>query len=809
MLACAPAPKGAPDTTPGLPSAETGLPSPETGSAEETASEPDIELVPGSSYEPGESLFRDDLVHQLSLTLDDDAWDSLLVDPKTYVEGTFSDGTTSLSVGVRLKGWSSFQPITGKPSIRVSFDHYVDGQRYDDLEAVDLVSEVEDPAFVSEAIAYRIFRDAGQPASRTGFAWLRVNDIDYGLYTLVEKKDDVLVKRWWPDDDEGSLYESSSIAWPCDLDDGGSPRCDCWEQDEVGSADERADLEALCALATDTPDAEWRETIEGAVDWEEISGHMATEILIDAYDHYAGYMGNVYLYHQADAERWSLIPASMNSVFGSSRYSAGSCGTSGRVPEDFDGGLLIRRCWDDETCKSELYEALGGAVRALQRSDILEQIDAWGALVEPYVALDPKAGYSVEQLQTQLTCIRDWLEARPAELQPYLPVECLGEGGDLDVSGWGDLSTNGSCDRDQPDIVAFSVTRLDGVEVELAEEAVGLAAGDEALILVLQGSAGEHAAVGAYALAEVVAVDGALVTLADAPELGLDADLSGWKVSLQRVPVYEDVVIRAGATLTAAAWDGETGGVLALRVTGTLTIEDGGALSAAGLGYAGGATGASYNLDGYQGESLEGEGIGGASSTEGYNEANGAWAANLGGGGCNIGGAGGEHAGGATDGVSWNGTATAPQAGETYGDESLSALYLGSGGGGLVNLGGASGPGGAGGGVLLLEAGALVAEGEGAILASGEDGTAWASGSWTYGAGGGAGGSLWIQAETMSLVEGAIRATGGDGEDAVDRPGGDGGQGRIRVDCGTVNGAPCTDAALEGLSTPTAFVVER
>lgn len=760
-----------------------------------------VERVPGSVQTPGAAIFADDVVHALAITLDEAARASLLADPETYVEAELSDGEVSLVVGLRLKGSTSFQPLTGKPSLRVNFDRVVEGQRLDGLEALDLISEVEDPASMSEAIAYRVFRAGGQPASRTGFAWLTIDGEDYGLYTLVEKKDDVLIRQWWPDDDQGSLYESSTEHWPCDLDDGGDPRCDCWEVDELGSEDTRADLEALCAVAADTPAENWYAEIQNSTDWTENARHMAMEMLIDAHDHYAGYMGNVYLYHSPGAGGWSLIPASMNSAFGSSRYVPGSCGSSGRTPYDFDGGLLARRCWADEACAEDLLATLGWAVDALEGSDVLETIDAWEALLAPYAEADPKSGYSAEDFALQVGCIRDWLEARPAELAPLLPVDCLGEGGALDVRGWGDLSTNGSCDREHPDAARARVLRVDGAELGLAADPEGIAAGDEVLIVVLQ-AGDDAAAVGAWALAEVAAVGAASLGLTAAPALGLDGELGDLLVTVQRVPHYEQVLIRAGGTLTAGAWDGETGGVLALRVSGTLTIEEGGALSVAGLGYGGGATGASYNVDGWQGESLLGTGLGGADSAAGYNEANGAWAANLGGGGCNIDGGGGEHAGGATGGSSWNGVATAPEAGSTYGDDDLSMLHLGSGGGGVVNLGAGAGPGGAGGGVLLVQAGALLAEGAGAITASGEDATAWASGSWTYGAGGGAGGTLWLQVGELRLGEGAALAVGGLGYADVTRPGGDGGRGRIRVDCDTVNGTPCADGAFTGLGDP-------
>lgn len=754
-----------------------------------------VESVPG--HIPGQDLFADDVVHALSLTLDATAWASLLAAPDAYVDATFSDGRVELAVGVRLKGYSSWQPITGKPNLRVRFDHRVEGQTYDGLEAVDLINEAEDPARLSEALAYRIFRAAGQPASRTGFASLTLNEAPYGLYTLVEKKDDQLIDRWWPEDDEGSLYESSSEMWPCDLDDGGTPRCDCWDQDEVGSADSRADLEALCAVATDTADGAWYPAIQAAVDWTEVSRHMAMEMVLDAHDHYAGYMGNVYLYHSPEAAGWSLIPASMNSAYGSSRYVAGSCGSSGRTLASFDGGLLARRCWDDADCTADLQDAVRDMASALAASDALAQLDAWEAMLEPYVEVEPKLSYTVEDFHTHVGCIREWLGARPAALARELPATCLGEGGDLDVTGWGDLSSNGSCDRESPDIVGFRVAGLDGARLELEASPDGLAAGDAVMLLWAQGAEVE---LGAYELAEVAGVDATGITLDVAPSLA--GDPGDGALLVQRVPTYDTITVRAGGVLTAGAWDGQTGGLLALRV-GELVVEAGGQVSADGLGYAGGPMGASYNTDGYQGESWTGAGAGGASSGAGYNESNGAWAANAGGGGCNVGGGGGEHAGGATGSTSWNGTSHAPEPGETYGAADLSALTFGSGGGGVVNLGGSSGPGGAGGGVLYIEATSITVEGSAGLVARGADATSWASGSWTYGAGGGAGGSVLILADELSLASEAIQATGGAGYDSgVTRPGGTGGEGRVRIDCTTVNGSPCTAAALSGLSTP-------
>jgi hypothetical protein len=79
------------------------------------------------------------------------------------------------------------------------------------------------------------------------------------------------------------------------------------------------------------------------------------------------------------------------------------------------------------------------------------------------------------------------------------------------------------------------------------------------------------------------------------------------------------------------------------------------------------------------------------------------------------------------------------------------------------------------------------------LSARGADATSWSAGTWSYGAGGGAGGTVWIVAETVELALGAILVEGGAGYSAVTRPGGDGGSGRQRLECGTLDGEVCPE----------------
>jgi hypothetical protein len=516
--------------------------------------------------------------------------------------------------------------------------------------------------------------------------------------------------------------------------------------------------------------------------------------------------------------------------YGSDAYTRGGCTQpAGYVAEDDDcddtegavnpGATEVCNTWDDD-CDGEIDEDSAADASTWY---VDADGDGWGDTTSPVVACDTPDGF----VAPDGDCDDTDATAYPGAPERYdgADDDCdgavddntwVGTGADgaLSVTGVVDLSTDASGGRAHADGAAYAVTALDDDTITLATAAAGLAAGDEVLLVNLQGSTSAYGSVGAYEFGWVASVSGSTVTLdtAVAETYGAvsNVDLTGQVVTLVRVPQYTDVTVGTAGMLTTGAWDGATGGVLAFRATGTVSIAAGGGIVMDEAGYAGGSTGTAYNYDAFQGESYGGEGQG--NGAIGYNEYLGWWANNLGAGGAHVTGGGGNHGGGATAGDSWNGgPATPPEAGDTYGDVDLSRLFLGSGGGGVWRGTSSPGPGGGGGGIVFVAASAVTAEGAAAITTIGGTTPYWATGTWTYGAGGGAGGSVWIVADTLTLAGGAIDAQGGLGESTHIRAGGDGGVGRVRVDCVAVNGAACTaasgGAALDTASEPDAGYV--
>lgn len=286
--------------------------------------------------------------------------------------------------------------------------------------------------------------------------------------------------------------------------------------------------------------------------------------------------------------------------------------------------------------------------------------------------------------------------------------------------------------------------------------------------------------------------------------IGLERPLNATYTAGAQVVVMEDysnVTIDSTKTWSAPAWNGTTGGILAIYVSGTLTKT--GNISADAKGFRGGSgvarltvgaprsgfSGESYNNDkdttgGYD----SGSDAGGTVSAGDQAAVNGAGGYGLGSRGQD-GASGGGGAGFATAGtIGGSKTGSAPTypggaPGGTYGvaDLSAGAADLGSGGGSGATDGSGSGStsaAGAGGGLIYIVAKNI--SGGGSITSNGGGGSNGNGG--LGGSGAGSGGSILIKTQETSIT-GTITATGGSGGSAsgVNGGGGAGGNGRVHV----------------------------
>lgn len=379
-----------------------------------------------------------------------------------------------------------------------------------------------------------------------------------------------------------------------------------------------------------------------------------------------------------------------------------------------------------------------------------------------------------------------------------------------------------------------------GSVADLAVGADALAVGDLLLIVQMQGATIETAAntsawgqvtslggAGLYEFVEVTSVNATTNTIGLACALDNAYAVAGG-VQVVRVPQYDTLTISAGGSITAPAWNGKVGGIVAIHAQSTVNLA--GDIDVSALGFRGGpsdndSTSSDTDVSGYFSKSAafggrKGEGIAGLLAEYGR-----APAANGGGGGNSHNGGGGGGANGRS-GKGWTGqgifdltvkggaaawpldpnfSPVAPEGGGRGGytfssaDEKAttlapgktdwggnqrrergglgghalentpaSRLFLGGGGGAGDGNNGHAGRGGNGGGMVIVLADTVT--GSGRILANGENGVAAdsTSGGAANGdapGGGGGGGTVIVRATAVTSV--TVQARGGAGGNQI------------------------------------------
>ncbi len=330
----------------------------------------------------------------------------------------------------------------------------------------------------------------------------------------------------------------------------------------------------------------------------------------------------------------------------------------------------------------------------------------------------------------------------------------------------------------------------------LVSSTAGFAIGQEVLVIQVQGTGA-----GNYEFATIAGISGSYLTLSkNLVNYYNSYQVDGFShAQVIRVMNYHDVIVQSGGVLTAHAWDGNTGGILAFRASGSVNIA--GILQSNGKGFRGGS-GVVTNLDNlssYTGEGYLAPSFNTTSSAYLGNGNGGGGARRLTGDAAPRGPGGGGNGTAGTDG-GYAGSPDRGRGGASIGDSLLTQVFLGGGGaGGYSKNTGTAGQGGNGAGAILVFANTVAVTGS--IQAIGDNGQAGNSSDKLAQSGAGAGGSILIKSNNANIGTNLIATTGGihgSGTGTTETIyGGDGGFGRIRIEYNTLTGSTAPPASTQ------------
>ena len=297
------------------------------------------------------------VVSNVNLTLPQASVDTLNNDPYTSVYQTANvsittaDGkvTTLNNIGVRLKGQATRTNLYGKAPMKLKFDAFVPGQKFLGLTRMTLNSMVQDPSFIREDTAYRIYRAMGLVAPRTTYSWVTLNNADFGLYMNVESIDAQMLKRWL-----NPVHVYSSNCYLADLT---YYQSGCYDTNYGDS--NRTDLNA--AIAVSVLDGEqWWTAVNKIADMNSVINLMATDIYTSNWDGYTDVVQNNYYIVFDDTGKLKIIPWGQDGTF--PMQEDAQLDWLGRGPAFRNFGnqersIMLRKCVAYTPCQAQLVRA--------------------------------------------------------------------------------------------------------------------------------------------------------------------------------------------------------------------------------------------------------------------------------------------------------------------------------------------------------------------------------------------------------------------------------------------------------------------
>ena len=230
-----------------------------------------------------------------------------------FVDETVED------VGLRLRGATS--RVSAKKSFKLSFNDFVPGREFLDVDKLNLNGEHNDPTISRSKLCWDLFGRAGLHASRAAHAEVWINGSCFGLHVSVEHVDDEFLWKRFADD-SGNLWK---CLWPADLQWRG-PGGDDYKQESGGhrvyelktneDADDYSALARLVRVLHETPDAAIEDSLEGCFDVADALEAFAIDVLVGGWDDYRYLSNNFYLYHEPAEDLVHYVPYDYDNTFG-------------------------------------------------------------------------------------------------------------------------------------------------------------------------------------------------------------------------------------------------------------------------------------------------------------------------------------------------------------------------------------------------------------------------------------------------------------------------------------------------------------
>ena len=243
--------------------------------------------------------------------------DSLYTDHEFLAQFTYQSTNFNLTlaqVGFRVRGNTSRN--AGKKSFNIDFNEFVAGQKFLDIDNMNLLGNHNDPSQLRAWLSGKIVQQAELPASRSSYVKLFINNEYKGLYLNNEAIDDEFLQSRFINNDGGNLYK---CIWGADLTyQGTNPQSysSVYELKTNKTLNDYSGLIHFMEVLNTSSSTNFPCAIQEVFDVDLYLKTLVYEILIGHWDGYAGNKNNYYLYQRPSDGKFVFIEYDMDNTFG-------------------------------------------------------------------------------------------------------------------------------------------------------------------------------------------------------------------------------------------------------------------------------------------------------------------------------------------------------------------------------------------------------------------------------------------------------------------------------------------------------------
>lgn len=233
------------------------------------------------------------------------------------------EGVKIAGVAARYKGNSTFMASRSsiKRSIKLDLNRFEKANQFAGQTTLNLHNNVMDASWMNEGLGYRLFRDAGVPASRSSYARVHVTvpgkyDRHYfGLYSIVEEVDKTFAKSRFGSN-KGAILKPSTRKLFGDLGSDWDKYQRIYDPKTSLTREQKARVIEFAGLVSKASDEEFAAKSAAYLDLDEFARFMAATVLISNMDSILQMGQNFYVHLHPETNRFQFIPWDLDHSFG-------------------------------------------------------------------------------------------------------------------------------------------------------------------------------------------------------------------------------------------------------------------------------------------------------------------------------------------------------------------------------------------------------------------------------------------------------------------------------------------------------------